>query len=110
MKFILVSLVIVFNIASHSLFKTASNEILNLNIVNLILNWKILFGVFLQILALLVWFRLLQSVELYWAALMVALIPVGLVLVSVFIFNENLNLLKIIGIFLIVCGLFIINY
>lgn len=109
-KFILISLVITSNIFAHILFKIASNEIINLTLMNLISNWKILLGGFLQIIALLFWIKLLQSVELYWAALMVTLIPLGLVFVSIFIFNESLSLMKIIGALLIISGVFIINY
>ena len=86
MKFILIIIVIFFNIGAHILFKFASIEITNITFISLLTNWKIIVGGILQVVALITWIKLLQNVELYWAALMTAMIPLGLVLVSVLFF------------------------
>ena len=109
MKFLLIGMVIIFNLIAHLLFKFASSEIVNIDIISLISNWKIVVGGIIQLLALLTWIKLLQSVDLYWAGLMTAIIPLGLVLIGIVVFGEIITLTKVIGTVLIVFGLIIIN-
>lgn len=109
MKFFLVGVVVVLNVSSHILFKIASKETSNAGLLSIFLDWRLIVGGFLQIVALISWVKLLNFVDLSWAALMVTLIPLTLILSGVFIFGETLSTSKIIGAVIILTGLYIIN-
>lgn len=109
MKIVLVFTLVFSNILAHILFKMASTELKTFDLVSLATNFKLIVGALLQVGALFVWVRLLQHVELFWAGLMAAMIPLGLVLAGRIIFNEQLSTTHILGAVLIVSGLFIMN-
>lgn len=109
MKILMVFTLVISNIVAHILFKMASADLKSFDVVNLLTNYKLLVGALLQLVALLVWVKLLQNVALYWAGLMAAMIPLGLVLAGRLIFNEQISTYQLLGAALIVIGLFFVN-
>ena len=109
MKVVLVFTLVLSNLVAHILFKLASTEIKNFDVVSLLTNYKLLVGALLQLGALLAWVKLLQHVALFWAGLMAAMIPLGLVVAGRVIFNEQMSTYQVMGAILIVSGLFMVN-
>ncbi|MDE1223765.1 EamA family transporter [Vibrio aestuarianus] len=109
MKLLLVGIVVILNIAAHVLFKYASDEIVRFDLLSVTTNWKIILGGLFQVAALITWLKLLQNVELYWAGLMMSLVPLGLVFVSTLLFKESLSLTQCFGSVLIIIGVLVIN-
>lgn len=97
------------NILAHILFKMASSELKSFDLLSLATNYKLILGALLQVGALVAWVKLLQHVALFWAGLMAAMIPLGLVLAGRLIFNEQMSTNQMLGAALIVSGLFIMN-
>jgi drug/metabolite transporter (DMT)-like permease len=109
MKYIFVTLVIFANVSAHILFKYASMELTNSNFFSVFTNPKVILGGLIQIIALFSWINLLKYVELYWAALMTASIPLTLTIIGVILFNEVFTLQKFFAAIIIIAGLILIN-
>ena len=112
-KLVIVSLVIIFNIAAQIIYKSMAitqSQNYNFNfIINMFFNWRVAAGIFLQVVSLALWFGVLKKYDLIWAGLMTSLIPIGIVMAGYFIFGETLSYKTIIGTILVVSGLFLIN-
>ncbi|NOR69217.1 MAG: hypothetical protein GQ532_05905 [Methylomarinum sp.] len=67
-------------------------------------------GVILQVFGLCSWLLILRYKDLSWAGLMAALIPVLLVLTGKYVFGENVDNLTILGVFMVISGLIVVNH
>lgn len=113
-KFVPFMIVFVCNVFAQVLYKysilknmgpsasTWESIVRNINALSLL-------GMLLQMIGLAAWFFLLKRNDLIWSGLMASLIPVGIVLTGFIIFGEPLSPTRMIGMVLVVIGLFIVN-
>ena len=89
--------------------KTINFEITLKVIINFILNPYVLGGGIIYVVASIVWIYILSKEDLSKVYPLQSLCYVFGTIIGVFLFNENMNVLKIFGLVLIICGAVIIS-
>ena len=76
---------------------------------SLVLNPFLITGVFLHIAALFTWLYVLKHVEVSYAYPFISMGFVVVLLLSYYLFNENINAYRIVGVFLIILGIILVG-
>lgn len=69
----------------------------------------VMFGLFLYVVASMIWLVVLSRVDLSFALPMMALSYVGVLIISHFCLNENVTPLRWLGVAVICCGVFLLS-
>lgn len=77
--------------------------------VNILRNIPIMIGIILYLISFIIWIKVLSEVDLSYAYPMVSLGYVFVLIISHFLFNENISIMKIVGIIFIVVGVIFIS-
>ncbi|EEH97192.1 EamA family transporter [Clostridium tertium] len=113
MMYLLISINIVLLLLGQVIWKLGTKTInfeMNLKgIFNFILNPYVLGGGIIYVIASIVWIYILSKEDLSKVYPLQSLCYVFGAIIGVFIFNENMSALRILGLFLIFCGAFIIS-
>lgn len=104
MTYIFLAINIVFLATGQMLWKLGMSKINGFNIVSIILNPYILFGVALYGLATLLWLYILSKEELSLVYPLQSITYVLGTILAIFLFHENVSLLRWIGIAIIIIG------
>ena len=105
MKYVFLSLAVLFNVSAYIIFKTISGKQNNLN-------WFIVFsiGLILGAINTYLFTKALKEINLGVAYPIFSAASITLImLVSVFIFNERINLINLIGAFIIIIGIVLLT-
>ena len=113
MMYLLISINIVLLLLGQVIWKLGTKTInieMNLKgIFNFILNPYVLGGGIIYVIASIVWIYILSREDLSKVYPLQSLCYVFGAIIGVFIFNENMSAIRILGLFLIFCGAFIIS-
>ena len=85
------------------------DENIHLKLYQIFTNYLIILGLIIFAIATILWFQVLSQVELSTAYPIMSLSYVIGVLIGIFFFNESLELTKILGLTLIVIGIFFLS-
>ena len=105
MKYLFLTFAVLFNVSAYIIFKTISGKPNNLN-------WFIIFsiGLILGAINTFLFTKSLKEINLSIAYPVFSAASISLViLISVFIFNEKLNFVNIIGAFVIIIGIILLT-
>ena len=105
MKYLFLTFAVLFNVSAYIIFKTISEKPNNLN-------WFIIFsiGLILGAINTFLFTKSLKEINLSIAYPVFSAASISLViLISVFIFNEKLNFVNIIGAFVIIIGIILLT-
>jgi len=78
-------------------------------ISSLVLNPFIMLGVMLHVLALFTWLYVLKHVDVSYASPIISMRFVVVMLLSYLLFNESINLFRILGVVLIIMGIILVG-
>ena len=104
MTYIFLAINIIFLATGQILWKLGMSKIEGFNIISIILNPYIIFGVVLYGLATLLWLYILSKEELSLVYPLQSITYVLGTLLAIFIFHENVSLVRCIGIATIILG------
>lgn len=108
--YVFLSLSILTNIVGQVILKTGANQIqIAQDLLHKIFNPYIIGGLTLYVFGAFFWILALTKLELSLAYPLLSLSYIGIALISFFVFREPLTLTKIVGIAVIMCGVFILN-
>jgi len=108
--YLFLGLSILTNIVGQVILKTGANQLqATQDLLHKIFNPYIIGGLALYMFGALFWILALTKLELSLAYPLLSLSYIGIALVSFFIFREPLTLTKMVGIAIIMCGVFILN-
>jgi len=109
MTYLLLFLVVVFNVLGQVMLKRSSPDV-SIFTLSSLLNSYLLTGVFLQILALFTWLYLLRFVPLFWLSVVLGCIIVLSTTASVVVFNDTISWAQIFGVMMVVFGIVLIAH
>lgn len=99
---------ILIQISGSIIMKFAANSLKNKNILLTVLLYFI--AMFLFFIQAVIWQKILEKYQLYFAYLWNGVFYIGIVLSGYFIFKEDISLNKMIALFIILFGLVIVSF